>query len=42
MSFRIEEKFRVDKSKLFEFKDWLLSKGGKKLFEKRKISSIYF
>ena len=40
--FRIEEKFRVDKSKLFEFKDWLISKGGKKLYEKRKISSIYF
>ena len=42
MSFRIEEKLRVDKSKLFDFKNWLLSKGGKKLYEKRKISSIYF
>ena len=42
MSFRIEEKFTIKKSRLFEFKNYLFSKNAKTLFHKRKIKSLYF
>lgn len=42
MSFRNEEKIHLNKSKLFLFKDYLYKKKAQKIFNTRKISSIYF
>ena len=42
MSFRNEEKIHLNKSKLFLFKDYLYKKKAQKIFETRKINSIYF
>ena len=42
MSFRNEEKLHLSNSKLFLFKDYLYKKNVKKIFDKRKINSIYF
>ena len=42
MTFRIEEKFRIDKKQLFLFKIWLENNNAKKLFPRREITSIYF
>ena len=42
MTIRIEDKIDIHKSKLLIFKKWILQNKGKKLYSKRKISSIYF
>ena len=42
MSFRNEEKIHLNKSKLFLFKDYLYKKKAQKIFDTRKINSIYF
>ena len=42
MSFRNEEKLHLSKSKIFLFKDFLYKKKAKKIFDTRKINSIYF
>ncbi len=42
MSFRIEEKYRLNEKKVFFFKKWLDENNAQKLFPRRKITSIYF
>jgi len=42
MSFRKEIKLRLNKSKIYNFKDLLSSRGAKTLYPKRIISSLYF
>ena len=42
MSFRIEQKLLINKSQIFDFKKWIDSKGYKKLFDDRKVNSLYF
>lgn len=42
MSFRIEQKLMINKSQIFDFKKWIDSKGYKKLFNDRKVNSLYF
>lgn len=42
MTFRLEEKIFIENFNLFEFKKWLALKGGKVLFPKRIINSVYF
>jgi len=41
MSFRVEEKFRISKKKIFFFKQWLSDNNAEKVFPDRKITSIY-
>ena len=42
MSFRIEEKLNIDVNNLFIFKKWLNVNKGKKIYDDRIVSSIYF
>ena len=42
MSFRKEIKLRLNKSKIYNFKDLLSSRGAKTLYPKRIVSSLYF
>ena len=42
MSFRSENKFIINKNKIFEFKQWLVKNNYSQLFPKRKINSVYF
>ena len=42
MSFRKEEKLKVDKNKLIDLLDWININKGYKLFESRIVSSTYF
>jgi SPX domain protein involved in polyphosphate accumulation len=42
MSFRIEEKLLISSSQIFSFKKWLNEQSFSKLFEDRKIKSLYF
>jgi hypothetical protein len=42
MSFRKEIKLRLNKSKVYDFKDMLSSRGAEILYPKRIISSLYF
>ena len=42
MSFRIEEKILVNKNQIIDFKDFYMKLGSKKLYETRKIRSLYF
>ena len=42
MSFRREDKFIINKNKIFEFKQWLSKNNYSQLFPKRKINSVYF
>tara|TARA_B100000575_G_scaffold292552_1_gene301276 strand:- start:938 stop:1564 length:627 start_codon:yes stop_codon:yes gene_type:complete len=42
MSFRFEEKILLHISDYHKIKDFIFSSGGKNLFKKRKISSLYF
>jgi len=42
MSFRVEEKIIIHLSEINRIKSLLLNKGGKELYPKRKISSLYF
>jgi len=42
MSFRIEEKILVNKNQIIDFKDFYTKLGSKKLYETRKIRSLYF
>ena len=42
MSFRKEEKLKVDKNKLVDLLDWININKGYKLFESRIVSSTYF
>jgi len=41
MSFRLEEKLDISNDKIFLFKKWLLENNAKKIYDDRKISSIY-
>ena len=42
MSFRLEEKLLVNKNKLFELIEWIITNEGYKLFPDRIVSSTYF
>ena len=42
MSFRIEEKLYLSPDNLIEFKDFIFKNSGKKLFNLKKIKSLYF
>ena len=42
MSFRKEIKLRLNKSKIYNFKDLLSSRGAEILYPKRIVSSLYF
>ena len=42
MSFRKEIKLRLNKSKVYDFKDMLSSRGADIMYPKRMISSLYF
>ena len=42
MSFRIEEKLHIEKANLRYFLDWIISNNGKKIFQDRTVTSIYF
>ena len=42
MTFRKEHKLFIKKENLIEFKKYLISKGASKIFNKRKIQSLYF
>ena len=42
MSYRIEEKLSIDNNKIIDFKSFLDSKTVKKIYEPRKIHSLYF
>jgi hypothetical protein len=42
VSFRKEEKIRIDQNQLFNLLDWIHQNGGFKLYETRTISSTYF
>ena len=42
MSFRIEEKLYLKSENLFDFKEYLIRKSAKKLYESRIIESLYF
>jgi hypothetical protein len=42
MSFRKEEKIKIDKNKLFNLLDWIDIHKGYKLFDSRVVSSTYF
>jgi hypothetical protein len=42
MSFRKEEKLKIDKSKLFSLYDWIVKNGGYELYPSRIVSSTYF
>jgi hypothetical protein len=42
MSFRKEEKIKIDKNKLFNLLDWIDINKGYKLFDSRVVSSTYF
>ena len=42
MSFRIEEKILVNKNQITDFKNFYMKLGSKKLYETRKIKSLYF
>ena len=42
MSFRKEEKLRINKNQLFNLLDWVDNNGGYKLFDSRIVSSTYF
>ena len=42
MSFRVEQKYRVNKNKLSHLYEWILKNNGKKMYLNRMISSIYF
>ena len=42
MNFRFEDKLKLDKNKIFEFKDWLTKNRFREIFKPREIFSIYF
>ena len=42
MSFRIEEKLSIDSNKIGDFKNFLINKKSKKIYQTREISSLYF
>ena len=42
MSFRIEEKLKIDKERLVDFKSFLINKTAKQIYKPRKIQSLYF
>tara|TARA_X000000368_G_C22671720_1_gene554224 strand:- start:12 stop:620 length:609 start_codon:yes stop_codon:yes gene_type:complete len=42
MKFRFEDKIKLDKEKIFDFKSWLLKNNFKSLYTQREIYSIYF
>jgi len=42
MSFRVEQKYRVNKNKLSHLYEWILKNNDKKMYLNRMISSIYF
>ena len=42
MSFRIEEKILVNKNQITDFKNFYMKLGSNKLYETRKIRSLYF
>ena len=42
MTFRIEEKLSIDTNKIIDFKSFLLDKKAKKIYQSRKIKSLYF
>jgi len=42
LSFRIEEKLYIKSENLIDFKEYLLKKSAKKLYESREIQSLYF
>ncbi len=42
MSFRTEEKLKINSSKFFELENWIINNGGYKLYPTRIINSIYF
>ena len=42
MSFRIEEKFSIDKNKIIDFKSFLANKTVKQIYQPRRIRSLYF
>jgi len=42
VSFRKEEKLRINKNQLFNLLDWVDNNGGYKLFDSRIVSSTYF
>lgn len=42
MNFRFEDKLKLDKNKIFEFKDWLTKNRFREIFKPREILSIYF
>ena len=42
MSFRIEEKLLIDKNNIIEFKNYLVKKAAKQIYQRRKIESLYF
>jgi|TARA_B110000438_G_C15615846_1_gene564291 hypothetical protein len=41
MSFRIEEKLKINKSKIFRFLKWIKENNGEKLYPSRIINSLY-
>ena len=42
MSFRIEEKLLIDTNRIIDFKNFITNKKGKKIYQRRKIQSLYF
>ena len=42
MSFRIEEKLSIDRSRIIDFKSFLTNKTVKQIYQPRKIQSLYF
>ncbi len=42
MNFRFEDKLKLDKNKIFEFKDWLTKNRFREIYKPREILSIYF
>ena len=42
MTFRIEQKFNLHHSKIIDLIQWIFDEGGRKIYKKRNINSLYF
>ena len=42
MTFRIEEKLLINKENILDFKKYIQNKSAKKIYQRRKIESLYF
>ena len=42
MTFRIEEKLLINKENILDFKEYIKNKSAKKIYQRRKIESLYF